>query len=573
MKNIILLLLFPILLFSAVDVLHTSEVYIDKNSSYTIKNIHDADFKNFKTLDTNKINLGYTTDTVWLKFSISNPTDKPLKKVLVLDNQMLDSIILFTKENSIYNQENFGIKYDKDFNDKILDFYFNLSLEANETRDYYLQVSSISSAVYFKLELMDKDELVINELNHQLILTMFFIGLLTLLIYNSFIYFFTKDINYIFYVGYLFFTLWNHTSYTGMNWHLVKYLPENFDEIDAYLSIFYMSLIVIFAFLFTRSFLNINKYKKIDLSVKIILTIIIILLIITSPEFYPIDIIALLLLCSLMYLVCISYYLLYKKEGNAKFFILGWTIALAGWIMLATYNYGYFSIIEKYLYFYEFTIFVEAVLFSMALSSKLNTTDRLKQQVIKNKVLTKELHHRVKNNMQFIISLYRLKLNESINSEVDEKLKDVENSIKAMSNIHEILYEREDLEDINTNEYFNTLLYEIQNTYKDKKVDISLNCTVKLDIQKAIYCGIILNELVTNSFKYAFGENKGKINISLQSNDNKNILTIKDDGKGYDSSIPSNGFGLELVESLVSNELKGEVEIDTLNKTLYRIIF
>ena len=573
MKKLFIILFFPIFLFSSVDILSTSEVYIDKNSTYTIKNIDNAKFKSFNSLGTKKINLGYTTDTVWLKFSISNSTNKPIKKVLVLDNQMLDDITLFTKVEKGYIEEKTGVSHDGDFEDKILNFYFTLSLKTHETKEYYLRVSSLSSAVFFKFALMDKSELVINELNHQLILTMFFISIVTLLIYNIFIYFFTKDVNYVYYVGYLFFTIWNHASYTGMSWHILEYFPKDFIKIDMYLAIFYMSFTALFAFLFTKNFLNLKKYKKLDLSVKIIMGIIILILLFTSPEFYPIDIVSGLLLISLMYLIGISYYLFFKKEVNAKFFIVGWTIAFIGWVMLGTRSFGIYTIVEEYPYFYEFTIFVEAVLFSMALSSKLNTTDRLKQQVNKNKVLTKELHHRVKNNMQFIISLYRLKLNENINHEVDDKLKDVENSIKAMSNIHEILYEREDLEDINTNEYFNTLVYEIQNTYKNKSINISLNCTVKLDIQKAIYCGIILNELVTNSFKYAFSKDSGNIEISLEKKEKKNILIIEDNGQGYDSSKPSSGFGLELMKSLVSNELKGEVEIDTLNKTLYRIIF
>ena len=573
MKKLFLILLFPILLFSSVDILPTSEVYLDKNSSYTIKNIHNAKFKDFKTLGTGKINLGYTTDTVWLKFSISNPTDKLLKKVLVLDNQMLDSIVLYTKQKERYISKNFGINHDGDFDDRILNFYFNLSLEAHESKDYYLHVESVSSAVFFKLALMDKAELVINELNHQLILTMFFVSIVTLLIYNVFIYFFTKDINYVYYVFYLFFTIWNHASYTGMSWYILEYFPKDFIKIDMYLAIFYMSFTALFAFLFTRNFLNLKKYKNLDLSVKIIMGIIILILLFTSPEFYPIDIVSGLLLISLMYLIGISYYLFYKKEVNAKFFILGWTIAFIGWVMLGTRSFGVYTIIEEYTYFYEFTIFVEAVLFSMALSSKLNTTDRLKQQVEKNIVLTKELHHRVKNNMQFIISLYRLKLNENINSEVDDKLKDVENSIKAMSNIHEILYDRDDIESINTNEYFNTLVKEIQNTYRNHDIKIDLKCDIALDIQSAIYCGIILNELVTNSFKHAFPIEKGKVNITLKNKNNKKTFVIEDDGVGYEVNSSLNGFGLELVKSLVENELKGYVDIDSNKKTQYKIYF
>jgi len=574
MKKLILLMIFPLLLLSSTNILPLSEVFIDKNSTYTIDTISDANFKAFETLGTPKINLGYISDTVWLKFSLSNTTMQPLKKHIVLDNQMLDHITLFTKEQDSYKKEVLGVLHPRTYKENILDFHFKVELESYETKEFYLKVSSLSCAVYFTLEFMEKSELLKNEFNHQMILNMFFISILTLIIYNIFIYFFTKNIEYVYYVLYLFFTIWTHGSYTGMSYLLIgNILPPNFIEIDAYLAIFYMSFVSIFAILFTRVFLNIKKYKKIDLLFKSIISVNIVFLFFTSPKFYPLEIISFLLFLCLTLIVMVSYYLFYKKESNAKYFVLGWTIGLIGWIMLGTYSYGIFSLIENYPYFYEATVFIEAILFSMVLSSKLNTTDKLKQQVSKNQVLAKELHHRVKNNMQFIISLYRLKLNEQINKEIDLKLRDVENSIKAMSNIHEILYDRDDLENINTNEYFNILVQEIQNTYKDRDVSISLHCNLKIDIQKAIYCGIILNELVSNSFKYAFKNNSGKIKISLEKKEEKNILIIEDNGVGCDLSKSSNGFGLDLVKSLVENELTGDIEIESDNKMKTTIKF
>lgn len=573
MKKLFLLLLFPIFLFSSINILPQSEIYIDKNYSYTIKNIQDAGFKAFETLGTKKINLGYTSDTVWLKFSLSNPASKPIKKLLVIDNQMLENISLYTKNNSYYDKKSTGIFVfisSQSVNRELLNFYFNIELKANETKYFYIETSSLTSALFFNIELMDKDELITKEFNQQAILIIFFTSLVTLIIYNLFILIFTRDVIYLYYILYLTFVIINHLSYTNMIIYLVN---KDFLEIDAYLSIFYLAGISIFAILFTMRFLNVKKYKKLYILFWTVIGLNIACILITSPKFYPIDIIAALILFGLILIVLTSYYLLYKKEENAKFFVLGWSIVLVGWIMLATYNYGYYSILERYPYFYEISMFLEAVLFSISLSSRLNKTKELEQQVNKNSILTKELHHRVKNNMQFIISLYRLKLNKNINNEVNEKLKDIENSIKAMSNIHEILYEREDLENIDTNKYFKTLVDEIQNTYQGKNVQIFFDCNTNLEIQQAIYCGIILNELVTNSFKYAFEKNGGHINILLENISNKNTLIIEDNGNGYDINQTSNGFGLELVKSLIENELRGNIKMDTLNKTRYEIIF
>ncbi len=571
-KLIILIFLFYSFLNASTNILTTSQVYIDKQNTYTIKDIQKAKFKEFKTLETNKINLGYIPYNVWIKFSLSNNSDKNIKKVLVLDNQMLDYITLFTKEKDRYKKDELGVLKGRTFEENILDFYFNIDIKANETKDFYLKVSSLSCAVYFELYLMTKDELYYQDINHQLILTLFFGVILALILYNFFIFLFTRDIVYIYYILYLFFTIWNHGSYTTMSMYITKYFPPDFIKIDAYLAIFYMCFISIFTILFTRKFLNIKRYKKIDILLKIMIAFNIILLIVTSPEFYPIEIATVILFASISSMVPISYYLLYKKEPNAKFFVVGWTIAISGWIMLATQQYGYFSIINEYKYFYEFTIFIEAILFSIALSSKLNKTKELEISVKRNEVLTKELHHRVKNNMQFIISLYRLKLNDEITQKVDDKLKDVENSIKAMSNIHEILYDRDDIEKIDTKEYFKTLVTEIQNTYKEKEINISLNCDTTLDVNKAIYCGIILNELVTNSFKYAFNDKNGEINISIILKNKKIILTIEDNGIGYDTRKPSKGFGLELVKSLVENELKGKMKTISQNGIKYEIV-
>lgn len=568
LKLITIFLFITTFLNASTDILTTSQIFIDKTNHFTIETIQKA---KFASSTTSKIHLGYTSDTLWLKFKIDNPINQTIKKVLVLDNQMLDHITLFTKRKNSYKKEILGVLNNRKFSENILDFYFNIELKPYEEKEFYLKVSSLSCAVYFTLELMDKTELLNDEFNHQLILIMFFSSIATLIIYNLFIYFFTRDITYVYYLLYLLFTIWNHLSYVGMG---LYFLPQYFTEIDAFLSIFYLSFITIFALLFSRSFLHVKKYKKIDYTLKSIIALNLTLMLITSPEFYPIDIVVAVMFGSFLFIVGVSYYLFYKKEQNAKFFIVGWSIAILGWLMLATLQYGVYSLINTYPYFYEFAIFVEAILFSIALSSKLNKTKELENSLNTSKVLSRELHHRVKNNMQFIISLYRLKLNNDLTNNIDSKLKEVENSIKSMSSIHEILYERNDLQSINAQEYFTTLLDELKSTYKNNPINVTLNSTTAtIDIQKSIYCGLILNELVTNSFKYAFDTNKGDITISIIQDDKNTILTIQDDGKGYDTLKESSGFGLVLVNSLVKNELQGTIKTLSDNGSKYQITF
>lgn len=588
-KSIFLILLFITSAYSKTDILTTSQIYIDTSGKETIKSIQSKEFKPTKEFlnpysDDPMIHRGYTRESVWLKFSIKNNSNTPMKKVLVLDNQMLDHITLFTFNSTTSSKagvlepekkEVLGVLNNRTFDENILDFYFNIELNPKETKEYYLNVSSLSCAVYFKLELMDKSELYEAEINHQLILTLFFGAMLALVLYNLFIYFFTKDVAYLYYVFYIFFTIWNHASFSGMIDYLYNISPHYsyITSIDAFLAIFYISLTSIFALLFTRNFLNIKNYKKIDFIFKSFIVINIILLIFSFSKYYPIDIITIILFLSIAFMIVVSYYLLIQKEPNARFFIVGWTFAVFGWFMLGLQQYGLYSLNYNYEYFYELTVFIEAILFSIALSAKLNKTKELEIAVNKSKILTKELHHRVKNNMQFIISMYRLKLSKTMDEKLSSILNEIELTIQAMSATHEMLYSKSNLEQIDTKEYFSSLIKRISQSFNLKEIKIETNIDTKLDIDKSITLGIILNELITNSLKYAFTENKGTITISLHKEDKNYELIYCDNGIGFDTKNTKKSFGTKIIENLVKDDLKGNITIKNHSGITYKIKF
>ena len=214
------------------------------------------------------------------------------------------------------------------------------------------------------------------------------------------------------------------------------------------------------------------------------------------------------------------------------------------------------------------------------ITERKNAEEQVKAALQEKEVLLKEVHHRVKNNLQVIDSLFRHQCRHINNDQVIYILKECQNRVTSMALLHEKLYNSKNLSEINIAEYIRSLAVSLFNSYSNYgnlpkiKVDIE---QVFLDFDLALNCGLIINELVTNSLKYAFPNGKvGEININffkLNSHDYK--LIIRDNGVGF-STEPElkniKSLGLKLVRSLV-RQLDGEVEINNINGTEFKIIF
>lgn len=189
-------------------------------------------------------------------------------------------------------------------------------------------------------------------------------------------------------------------------------------------------------------------------------------------------------------------------------------------------------------------------------------SESLKQEAIIQKVLNEkeillaEVFHRVKNNMNIITSLLNLKKNMSESPEVIGALEDCRGRVFAMALVHDNIFKTNDFKGLNFKEYVINLVDEITNTLgNDDKTEIKIEADdISLDLSYAIPCGLILNELITNSFKYAQRESENlKIEISLKQIKNTIELKIGDNGPGLSESRleKANSLGLELIKSLV----------------------
>lgn len=191
-------------------------------------------------------------------------------------------------------------------------------------------------------------------------------------------------------------------------------------------------------------------------------------------------------------------------------------------------------------------------------------------------LLLKEIHHRVKNNFQTISSLLQLQSKGVVDEMAIQNIEEGQSRIKAMALIHQKLYQENDLSAIAMQDYTEQLVRQIAVSYKLYDIDIRINAhDISLDIDTAIPLGLILNELITNSCKYAFhGNNKGKLEITLlQSSTGYYELIHKDSGPGLPEGIDPNklnSMGLRLINRL-AQQLQGKVEYSYQNGAQFKV--
>ena len=210
--------------------------------------------------------------------------------------------------------------------------------------------------------------------------------------------------------------------------------------------------------------------------------------------------------------------------------------------------------------------------------------EQIKASLMEKELLLKEIYHRVKNNMQVISSLLNLQAKYIDDTKYTGMFNESQNRIRSMALVHEKLYQSKDLTRIDFNDYINSLANGLFSFYNISASNISLNIDaegVSLGIDSAIPCGLIINELFSNSLKHAFpDQRKGEINITFKQNDSEEEseyeLLMSDNGVGIPGSLDiraARTLGLQLVTSLAEHQLQGELKLDRNHGTKFVIRF
>jgi PAS domain S-box-containing protein len=212
------------------------------------------------------------------------------------------------------------------------------------------------------------------------------------------------------------------------------------------------------------------------------------------------------------------------------------------------------------------------------ITDRRHTQEMLKDSLREKEALLKEIHHRVKNNLQVVSSLLNLQSAELTNGPVQEAFRESQNRIKSMALIHEKLYRSDSLSGVDFDEYLHAIVGQLIRTYGKRSVHARIEARETiLEIEKAIPCGLIVNELISNAIKHGFPEGQeGVIDVRLSRDDSGIIeLVVHDSGVGLAKDLDpfsASSLGLTLVRDL-TDQLGGQLEISSNGGTRVRISF
>lgn len=284
----------------------------------------------------------------------------------------------------------------------------------------------------------------------------------------------------------------------------------------------------------------------------------------------------------LMWVIFLTFYSFYFLGNITGMTVL--TINILGLIIYMNSGAGHVEIHDQMLNF-KTTLNVSIVAFVMAFlihkivhsTEKANNelqeaNERLLEQNNEKTILLKEIHHRVKNNLQLISSLLKLQSMESANQELKDQFEDAINRIKSMALIHEKMYRQHELAKIDLQEYIEMLVDDIvYSNSPDKKISTQISSEIThVNIDKVVPLALLINELITNSLKHAFGDKEqGNISISLTKDGDQTVIKYADNGTWVEPNKEFS-FGVELIDTLC-DQLDAEYQRDVENGTTYTI--
>ena len=303
-----------------------------------------------------------------------------------------------------------------------------------------------------------------------------------------------------------------------------------------------------------------------------------------------------------IYVFSIALYTYQHGNSSAKFFILGTIFGFFGTSITAL---NVLEIIPYYWFTYkaiDMGMVIDTILFSIALSNRYTilhnnlelVKDKLKianvhlEDTVKDRtaaltlevnnknILLKEISHRVKNNLQIISSLFSLQSNSIKDTTAKNIIEENIKRIKSIALLHEKLLKSKDLQNISLEEYINSILTGFKETSNHKKIEFTLHITNKtLSSDNLVPLGLIINELIINSIKYAHNDKRKTLNIDININTDKSnmILQYGDNGKDVVMTGIKKGFGSKLLEALVVYQLNGKIDKFNQNGLKYTITF
>lgn len=580
-----------------ISILEQSEVLFE-NKVLSLDEVRHE--KNFKPQTQPYINADVSKKSVWIKFQLKNSTPSFQHRVLVFNSPLLESIELYRGEET--QPELRGLSWNQPEH-RTIAYYYDISLAPKSEMIYYVKVHSQYTPLSFSVTLEDKNSFLkvdgIKQFKNILLLGI----LVALMLHALGLTFYEKDKSYFYYALYLFFMIYQQLTYVGLT---QIYLPYDFIDLDIQWTVFKVSMLMFTSALFAMHFLKTKNIPWLHRIYKWFLVFILLeMLIFSLSLFYNLQVI---ILTGALFIVfnLMAGIITYKKgHKEARLFIVGFGTVFVAYFLMIIDALGLVFVIQYVPNLLMWTSAIEALLLSLAFSDRYtflveekektdrqllesyqnrekiiikevkNKTAQLNQALKTKELLLKEVHHRIKNNLQIILSMVRLQNDKSSDKATIEKFVNLENRINAIAKTYNLLLPEDDLNAIDMDEYVESLLQDIQASMDEvhHEIEIETDIDAMIPLRESVYIGIIINELVTNAYKHAFEGDKGRIAISMHQEKEEYVLMVGDNGKGFIDNKESKSLGLKLIHALVYEQLKGDIEMKTHGLTEYIIRF
>ncbi len=219
----------------------------------------------------------------------------------------------------------------------------------------------------------------------------------------------------------------------------------------------------------------------------------------------------------------------------------------------------------------------ESYLYIQRIEERRQSEKLVKEALDEKNILISELHHRVKNNLAIISGLFSLKINDDLHEDAKNVLMESRNRVRSMALIHNRLYKSDNMTNVNFEEYAKELISEISASYPTVANSVKIDTDIKnvsININSAIPCGLILNELLTNAYKHAFRDKtNGHINVYFARDNSTIVMRVNDNGVGLPEDYKQKqSLGVTVIESL-SEQLDGTYNFSNNNGTCFELKF
>lgn len=596
------------------QVIENFQVLPDRNYSFE-KIISDSSlvFTDNTLLYNFKENSAY-----WVKFSIENPLRYPQEYYLSIFPFIDNTLYYFDTDANKWENTSSGLAINSNSRSYS---YFPVTIDNNARVDFYAHINLKDLAAYkdsthARLRL-NKAAFVKSGEQQSFIL---WIGTLVIIfilfLYNLYTWFVFKDRAFLYYLlivvgGMIYVTAINHyftllIPYRHFQVLLSKEGYTYFVDINSCLREIGILLVISGFIQFTRSYLQtktilpgLDKVLQYCNAALVMLVSIPSFLTITGISFcvLPFILPENIFIVAIILLILIVGIIAYKRKYTfGKYFLIANSLPLVLVLLVAIYFIINPTTTDGGMMLPNLAILSQTLTFAVALSARINIlkqdlgNEQLQAQSLVNnlkmaeqsntekEVVLKEIHHRVKNNLQIINGLLFMQFKDNNDEKMKAQLKQSQERIKSMALVHNKLYESDSPVHVYIKEYIKDLAGDIlkTNTPAGKTIQLNIeeNETVNLSLDTSVSLGLILNELITNACKYAFtGKDSGHINIAINKQANGYQLIVKDDGSGLANDFhQKNSMGLRLVTNL-SKQLGGNASFKNDNGTVVIISF